>query len=140
MATSRTLGQLGKRILIRADKLGKNVEKGVRSAAIALDNEVVSRTPVDTGRAKGNWIVSIGQPSRKRIAIGGGDAAGQVAMDQGRSVISKWKLGMGSIFVTNNLSYIQPLDNGSSQQAVGGMTSFGIQAARDVLKRMRLLK
>lgn len=127
------------RLNIRAKELGDNAQLAVRRAALAMDNELVSRTPFDTGRAKGNWITAIGSPDNRRLAVGG-PAAGQAALDQGRSKIGKWKLGMGPIYITNNLVYIVPLNNGSSEQAPTGMTDFALQAAKREIKKVRLLK
>lgn len=139
MATSRSFGQLAKRLNVRVKQFSQNTERAVRRAAIAADQAAVTRTPVDTGRARGNWQVAVGSPALQPVAVGGPQAA-NAALAQGKAVISGWKLGGGSIYITNNLAYIVPLDNGSSQQAPAGMSQFAIQAAREELRKAKLLK
>ncbi len=116
----------------------KNTEKAVRRAAIAADNTVVTMTPVDTGRAKGNWITSIGEPVIQELDVE--DKEGSIAMAQGAGVIAGWKVKMGPIYIANSLPYIEALDKGSSAKAPNGMTDFAIEAAKRQLKKVKLLK
>ena len=139
MATSRSFGEFAQRINLRAKEFAANAETAVRRAALAADTEAVLRTPVDTGRAKGNWIVAVGAPNLSPKAVGGPQAA-NAALEQARAAISGWKLGHGTIYITNNLAYIVPLDNGWSAQAPAGMSQFAVQAARAELKKARLLR
>lgn len=120
-----------------AEKVGKNAELAVKRAAIAADQDAVLRTPVDTGRARANWVVSYGNPVF-RISKAK-DRSGDKAIAQGRNVIGSWNLKLGTIYITNSLPYIVPLDTGLSDQAPNGMTRFAIEAARDQLRRARLL-
>lgn len=139
MATSKTFGQLARRMNFRAKKFGVNAETAVRRAALAADNVLVTTTPFDTGRARGNWITAVGSPDTQVVAVAG-PGSGAAALDQGKAVIGKWRLGAGTIYITNNLAYIIPLDEGSSQQAPNGMSQLAMQAARRELKKARLLK
>ena len=41
---------------------GVSVDKGVRVLAMRLYDSITKMTPVDTGRARGNWNTGIGQP------------------------------------------------------------------------------
>lgn len=137
MATSRSFGEFARRLQIRGDEIVQNTERAVRAAAIAADRAIVLSTPVDTGRARANWIASVGAP--EELITGQLDPSGADAMAQAQSVIERWQLGRGPIFLSNSLPYIQRLDDGYSQQAPTGMTRFGIDAARSVLQRARLL-
>jgi hypothetical protein len=148
MATSKTGKQLAKRLELIADGIGSHVEMYVRKAAIAADTTAVMSTPVDTGRARSNWRVAIGAPiltetgavfSRK----GGSKArteAFQSALNEGMAVAPTWRLGMGSIFISNSVPYIGRLDKGYSAQAPKGMTLKAIAAARKQLIGARLLR
>ncbi len=94
-----------------------------RKVAMEVFQRVIMRTPVDTGRARANWQVSIGSPvdgvldDVNKIPVGtpGGSAIGRVA-----TVVDKHR-GDDSIFLANNLPYIEVLENGSSLQAPSGM-------------------
>ncbi len=82
---------------------------------------ITQRTPVLTSRARGNWIPTIGAPSDERgdhltagVSTTGEPATGKEKL-QGRGIQQKLEalpLGQTS-FITNNLDYIQLLENGS---------------------------
>lgn len=124
-----------------------NASKTIRQAALAADREAVLRTPVKTGKARINWKLSAKRPKTNII-----DGPGTNKVDTNRQVASAkalidasnaikgWKIGMGNIFIANPVHYIDDLDKGSSAQARAGMTTFAIAAARDVLRKGRLLR
>lgn len=154
MAESKGLDQFSKRMEILADGLLKNAARVVAQTALVVDQVAVSATPVDTGRARANWLVSIGSPesgTREDVtgaptAEGGERTANQsrataAALEQGAKVVGGYNtLEQGSIFLTNNVSYIGKLDAGSSFQAPAGMTAAALQAGAEVVKRARLLE
>lgn len=144
MATPRTGKQLAKRLELIADGIGSHVEMYVRKAAIAADTTAVMATPVDTGRARSNWRVAIGAPilTETGAVLGSGKTrteAFQGALDEGMAVAPTWRLGMGSIFISNSVPYIGRLDKGYSAQAPKGMTLKAIGAARKQLIGARLI-
>jgi hypothetical protein len=47
----------------------------------------------------------------------------------GEVQLRSYKLDQGSLFVTNNVPYIVPLNNGSSKQAGAGFVERGIERA-----------
>lgn len=121
-----------------AQGIGANAERAVRRAAIKADEVVVLRTPVDTGRARANWIVSIDSPSIRELDET--DSSGSSTIAEGTATASRWRLGEGPIYIANSLPYIEPLENGHSDQAPNGMTRFAVTAARHQLGREKLLK
>lgn len=129
------------------DILVANVSKTVREAAMAATNEVVLRTPVRTGRARINWKVSSKTP-KSGVEEGPNTAkvetnrqiASAQALINASNAIKGWKVGMGNIFIANAVHYINDLDKGTSVQARAGMTTFAVAAARNVLRRGRLLR
>ncbi len=117
---------------IRFDRLAKAIERGVnesvKAIAIAVDQAVVSSTRVDTGRARSNWLVSLGKSNKKSIdpyhpgSGGSTEAANEAAaLAQAQGVIDSRKLGQ-SIHITNSVPYIGKLDSWD------GMLSLGMQA------------
>jgi hypothetical protein len=150
MATSRSFGEFARRMNVVSRIVGKNVEKAVRRAAIAALDAAVVSTPVDTGRARANWVVSVGRPSEyvvppsefgnKKISEGEAQALANSTVTQGKVPIETWKLGIGPIFIANSVPYIIALDEGASHQAPEGMSQFAVQAAQRELKKARLLR
>lgn len=116
------------RMNLRAANVPKEVNRVKRLAALAVDQTVVMATPVDTGRARSNWVVSMAEPSGQVVdpyapLASGKDpfkisetANANAAINQGQEVIAKVTPGQ-TICVTNNLPYIQRLNEGYSAQA-----------------------
>lgn len=138
MARSTSFSQFSRRMAIRAEEVKANTGKTVRRAAIAADTAIVTSTPVDLGRAKGNWNASVGTPDTS-TQDDDLDPGGQMTLSQHQGTIEGWKIGQGAIFIANGLPYILPLENGSSTQAPNGMTQSGLDAARAQLKKSSLL-
>ena len=99
-------------------KFAGNVDKLVRTVALDMTSSIVLRTPVDSGRARGNWQVSIGAPSAR--VTGELDPAGAMAQAKALGALASYRPG-ASVFIVNNLPYIIPLEYCSSKQAPGGM-------------------
>lgn len=137
--------EFGRRLQVVARGIAANVHRAVRKAALTIDQVLVLLTPVDTGRARANWVASLVAP-REDIPSGPqpgespearGAVAAQVALDQARGVVSEY--GGGSIFIANNVPYIGPLDEGHSRQAPAGMTSAALAAGEEVFRQEKVL-
>lgn len=114
-----------------------------RTFAFAIFTKVVQRTPVDTGAARQNWIVSLNGGS---LAYNPDAVKGGRVMSEGLSVISSAK-GDESITIQNNTPYIVKLEyggygpnspsgktvNGFSKQAPHGMVGITMQEAGALL-------
>jgi hypothetical protein len=84
---------------------------------------VVNKTPVDTGRARGNWQTTLGTPATGEIEREDGSRApSNVSYTEGLPTIEQVP-AFGVIWLSNNLPYIERLENGYSQQAPNGMVS-----------------
>jgi len=123
---------------LRTEQIKRNAEKAVRRAAVAADTWVVLATPVDTGRARANWLTSIGSIGKETTQDTDGD--GTATINASTRKIEQWSLGRGTIYITNSLPYIGLLDKGSSAQRPEGMTAGAIQAAQHQLDNAHLLK
>ena len=133
------------------------LQKGVEIAATTATKEqaldvqyaLAEDTPVDVGTARSNWRISVWRPLTGRIAAyrpfmsrhrppytGGGSKGerGNLAgvANQGRTRLKIYKYG--SIYVSNTVPYIGPLDAGHSSQTSSGFVS------RAVLKAMMRTK
>lgn len=90
----------------------------VRVIALAMLNEIVLRSPVDTGRFRGNNIVSVGAPVYTSSA--NVDPTGSETIQQGVRVMTGLE-PYTQVFIQNNLIYAVPLEDGHSQQAPAGI-------------------
>lgn len=152
MAVSRSMEEFGRRLQVVARGIADNVGKTVRKAALVADQVAVLATPVNTGRARANWLVSTvgplegapqppvgpptppGDPRRETHAA----EAAQRALEHASAAVAQYELG-DRIFIVNNLDYIGPLDEGHSQQAPAGMTVQAVAAATQVLRDAQVL-
>lgn len=105
--------------------------------------EVARNTPVDTGKAKSNWVVSLGSafggiraafsPFLSRYKGGAGGSTAETRNQAGvtwsaASVLAGNKDGQ-DVYITNNLPYIQRLNEGWSKQAPAGFVEAAIVEA-----------
>jgi len=93
---------------------------------IDLDTRVVLGTPVDEGRARGNWYPSLNAPS-SQVDDAAHDKSGATAIAAVTSTAIGADLG-DIVWMTNNLPYILPLENGHSGQAPAGMVDINLNA------------
>ena len=117
-----------------------------RRVALVVDQAVVLSTPVNTGRARANWQVTVGQPAggvvdsfpRGQKGSTGSEAA-QQAINQGRAVIESSVQG-APIVITNNVPYIVPLNEGHSLQAPAAFVELAIQQGVAAVKGTTILE
>lgn len=99
-----------------------------RGTSFDLFSHIVKRTPVKTGRLRGNWQVGI----NTRVDGETNNSASQ-ALSQGSRKINNAEIGQ-NIYITNNLPYAMAVENGSSQQAPSGMVRVTITEFQDLVK------
>jgi hypothetical protein len=115
-------------------------ERVVAKIVLDVTANLIETTPVDTGWARANWVPAIGAAYAADLrgvsptigAISGADVlqvAGQTAVATG------YRIGQGSVFVSNNVPYITRLNDGSSSQAPAGFVQRAIAKAvtRDIV-------
>lgn len=100
-----------------AKKAEEAAGKIVRTATLDMFVGVVRDTPVDTGRARGNWQLTINEPAQGELDRE--DKGGNAAI---ADIVAKTPEGYGQeTMLTNNLPYIEGLEYGRSKQAPNGM-------------------
>ncbi len=111
----------------------KQHEELVQKIAFETLQRIVVKTPVDSGRARGNWLVAVDSVPQGVVEIDklSKDAAVQLAMDNGVPVIESYR-GFKAISLANNLPYIGVLELGSSKQAPKGMVSITLAEIREM--------
>lgn len=97
-----------------------SIHRATRKLALEALRRVVLKTPVDTGRARGNWQTTIDRPATGTQETT--DPSGGQTISEGSNVIGQAPI-FRPIVLTNNLPYIERLEDGSSQQAPNGMLS-----------------
>lgn len=96
-----------------------------RKIALEMFRRAILRTPVDTGRARGNWQTTIGAPAIGTLKET--DPSGRKAIANATTVGLTWRARTGaSILLTNNLPYIERLEHGYSKQAPAGMVAITV--------------
>lgn len=122
---------LGKFMEEEADDIIEGVTRRVHAVALSIDQNVVISTPVDTGRARGNWIAEVGHdPTQAEPDTKSKDGAASIK--RAAEAIEKFDARRHEeIYIANNLPYIEKLDAGSSAQAPANFVeqaiSIGIQ-------------
>lgn len=115
----------------------------VRKVIIQTGRAVIQRSPVDTGRFRGNWqfgISSINTDTSSSNDRGGTLAMGRIAVG-----MNSWKTGQ-FVFITNSLPYARMLEYGGypdgpktvggySRQAPAGMVRVTVNDFKQFLKR-----
>ena len=101
-----------------------------KNMALRVLRGVVMKTPVDTGRARGNWQVNIGSVPEVEVESEEKGPRGKApqgasggVFDAGQAVIKSLpsKRPFHIVWITNNVPYILRLEEGYSDQAPQGM-------------------
>ena len=109
-----------------ADKTGVKLDLVVRKVALDIYEKVTVKTPVDTGRAKGNWNMSVGRKDTSTNDNATSTPQGQPAK---KPFLIKGS-GVSVIYITNSLPYIYALEHGHSQKASAGMVAVTVNEVR----------
>ena len=96
-------------------KMRRHADKAFRALILECAKRVIFRTPVDTGRARGNWQISIGSPTTSEFDE---DEDGRVTIMGVRSDTKDVDAGQ-VVYLLNGVPYIIYLERGSSDQAPG---------------------
>lgn len=92
-----------------AKKAQDKAEQAVKKVVIDLSNRIVLKTPVDSGRLRANWQLTIGQPASGQVDAQ--DKFGFLTMGKNAGEALYLRLGQ-TVFITNNLPYAQTVEYG----------------------------
>jgi hypothetical protein len=113
----------------------RKMDMAVRKIALEMFSRVILKSPVDTGRFRGNWQVAIGAIPDGTLELD--DKSGQVSIGKVQAATLGLKAG-DFISLVNNLPYAIPLEEGSSQQAPAGMVALTVQEFQQVVRAIGL--
>jgi hypothetical protein len=119
------MGRTQRRLERVTKGLGKFVLAIERNIIEEVAKEVVVRTPVDTGYARGNWIPGINAPALSPVTTL--DKSAVAAPSRINSVASFLRLG-DTFYITNNAAYIGLLNAGYSPQAAANYITRAVSA------------
>lgn len=128
MSTHSDVMKIQKALADRPDKL-------IRGFAFECAKKIIKRTPVDTGRARGNWNISAGEADFSTTESR--DKSGVKTLMQAKREISKVVYG-DNIWIANGLPYIGRLEKGWSKKQGGHMvrlTAAEVQPLADRIVR-----
>ena len=123
-----------------ADKL----DLATRQIALQIFSRIIIKSPVNTGRFRGNWQVAIGSAptgTDDAAEFPAGDAVDvkgpiyYAKLSGGEATLFGAKAG-DTIYFANNLPYARRLEEGYSQQAPAGMVALTIQEFQSVVSRI----
>ena len=101
-----------------AEQAKDAVDASLREIIIEIGNSLIRMSPVDTGRFRGNWQMSIDAPPAGTLSTLDPTGADTKARIEGDAIL--FRAGT-TAFIVNNLPYAIPLEYGHSDQAPGGM-------------------
>lgn len=104
-----------------AAKAGLKLDTATRKVTLDLFTSVVQKSPVDTGRFKGNWNVSQSVPNftaTQAANAARGESEAQKALSFAAG---------GVVYLSNGLPYARRLEYGYSGQAPAGMVRLSVR-------------
>lgn len=96
----------------------EDVKSILQTIVFRIGREVVTLSPVDTGRFKGNWQLTIGAPATSSLLRY--DESGGITLSDMSRVVRTLSPGQVA-YIQNTVAYGYDLEYGSSQQAPDGM-------------------
>lgn len=89
----------------------------LKRLAFEAFKRIIFRTPVDTGRLRGNWQASVGQPKTNQLQRK--DKPGNATLAAGLAALSDVPPGV-VVWITNNLPYAERIEDGHGAENVPG--------------------
>jgi hypothetical protein len=126
-----------RQFIVSLDKWGDQVPRKIgqiqRAISFEVFKNVITGTPVDTGRARASWFINVASPNRdvapeRPGGTGAAELAAAESLGRLAEIVPERVTGVETIYITNNLPYIVPLAEGSSQQAPKGWVEQAVQA------------
>lgn len=111
---------------LEIDKAWLETQDDMRDAVVVLgltaNNLIDAKSPVDTGRFRGNWSLAIGAPDTSVTATVDPSGGATVARNA-NAMMAYPEKAWPPVYITNNLPYAERLEDGYSKQAPGGMVA-----------------
>ena len=102
------------------EEVEDDVKSILQTITFKIGSEVVRLSPVDTGRFKGNWQLTIGAPATSSLLRY--DESGGIVLSDMQRVVRTLTPGQVA-YIQNTVEYGYDLEYGSSQQAPDGIVN-----------------
>ncbi len=145
---ARSFNDLPRFIRGMAGRVDAASNKLVKAASKAAGRRAVETTRVDTGKARSNWRAKLNGPAAGVISayapgnkLGIGERANATAaIAQQNSVIRTFSVRKHqSVYISNGVSYIGFLNDGTPKISAGQMAQQAVQAARVAITSEKVL-
>ena len=127
---------MGKQLNKIKIQLEDATEKEAKRLMLGIHEELVRTTPVDTGWARSNWLLSVGKSIKE--TAGSKKILDLNSVNAGVGKILGWKFTQGPAYDTNNVPYIQKLNGGSSKQTAKNFVNLAVQKQVAISNRKKL--
>lgn len=138
--------------VVGAETLARNVREFARvgvpgeyrrlvtAVALELQRRLILKTPRDTGRAAGNWQLSRVNPIRSVLPAEGQTRSESVRLELSKSQdrMAAFQAGQ-TVFVANNVEYVQYLNQGTSSQAPAMFVEAAIDEVNSTFRSRRVV-
>lgn len=114
------------------EKSKGRIDTIVKKVTLDVFSSVISMSPVDTGRFRGNWVASIGSYGNQILSVT--DKSGDGTISEASRVVNNGNAGT-IMYLVNNLPYAQRLEYGYSNQAPSGMIRVTIANYQDYVRK-----
>lgn len=114
-------------------KIEKALEQTVRGASIEMFGEIVRRTPVITGRLRGNWQAQTKSPDLSTVDTVG-ETEGSI-ISREASTVNSFKLSDETLWFSNNLAYAEAMETGSSVQRPSGFMRVTVKQFQSLIEK-----
>ena len=122
--------------------LEKRANDLMRGYIIELTGRIIDKTPVDTGRARSNWNVSVNKPDTNSFDVGDKDASAYAQHESKKELENARNAGQTNFWrgqvgwIANGLPYVPLLETGTwGVQAPQGMVRVSIEGMRPWLDK-----
>jgi len=122
-----------------AAKTKRNLNQVVQGVVLELGTRIVQRSPVDTGKFRGNWQVNAGGPDIRtnepfdKQPLGSPPSA--FTFERWQDHVQASTIG-STFYITNSLPYARQLEYGSSQQAPAGVVRVTVVEYQQIIRRV----
>jgi hypothetical protein len=107
-------------------------ERQLIRLALEVNANCIVATPVDIGWARAGWVASTGRPHQLGADLSPDPSDVTIALGRqsaGNAEVVGYRLAQGNLFSTNNVTYIEVLNSGSSSQAPAAFVQSAIAKA-----------
>lgn len=91
----------------------KQIALTIKGTALSLFGAIIKDTPVDTGRLRGNWDVTLNKESNYKSDTVF-DKTGGATISKTKAALGKYKTN-DDIYMTNNLEYAVHIEKGTEK-------------------------